>query len=205
MKVCIHWGLQAEVNTGFHWEGGKLLYSPLKVLVTFLSHTGCFLLSLLSLADNGHMGSSHSAEPLIQLVLGVVSKKNCYSRKPEIKGGIFTKCFRWIQQIQWQKYLSLLWKGSNLPPNHLLCKRPACYHSASETHVRDKIFKLSQIQASVISCSRFPEFAEFTDFNESWFLSWRSVSPSLYWEREEGGGGVTQWETDRRQKTMTDT
>ena len=33
------------------------------------------MLSLLSLADNGHMGCIHSVEPPIQAVLGVVSKK----------------------------------------------------------------------------------------------------------------------------------
>ena len=32
----------------------------------------------------------------------------------------------------------------------LLCKRPGCYHSTSKTHVRDRIFKLSPIHASVI-------------------------------------------------------
>ena len=59
----------------FHGMGSKFLYSPQKVLVTFLSYIGCFLLSLLSLADNGHMGCIHSMEPTIQLVLGVASKK----------------------------------------------------------------------------------------------------------------------------------
>ena len=44
------------------------------------------------------------------------------------------------------KKLSLLQKDSN--PSHLLCERPACYHSA--THMRDRIFKLSSIHASVI-------------------------------------------------------
>ena len=48
-----------------------------------------------------------------------------------------------------------------LPPSHLLCKRPACYHSTNTTHVRDRIFKLSPIHASVISI--FPEFAEFSE------------------------------------------
>ena len=48
-----------------------------------------------------------------------------------------------------------------LPPSHLLCKRPVCYHSASTTHVRDMIFKLSPIHASVIVS--FPEFAEFSE------------------------------------------
>ena len=33
---------------------------------------------------------------------------------------------------------------------HLLCKSPGCYHSASKTRVRDRIFKMRQIHASVI-------------------------------------------------------
>ena len=33
---------------------------------------------------------------------------------------------------------------------HLLCKRRGCYHSTSKTHVRDRIFKLNLIHASVI-------------------------------------------------------
>ena len=33
---------------------------------------------------------------------------------------------------------------------HLLCKRPGCYHSTSKTHVRDRIFKLRPMHASVI-------------------------------------------------------
>ena len=33
---------------------------------------------------------------------------------------------------------------------YLLVKRPGCYHSASKTHVRDRIFKLNPIHASVI-------------------------------------------------------
>ena len=33
---------------------------------------------------------------------------------------------------------------------HLLCKRPGCCHSPSETHVRDMILKLSTIHASVV-------------------------------------------------------
>ena len=48
------------------------------------------------------------------------------------------------------KYLSLQYKDSNLPPSPLLCKRPECCHSASKTHVRDRIFKFSPIQASLI-------------------------------------------------------
>ena len=33
---------------------------------------------------------------------------------------------------------------------HLLCRRPGCYDSASNTHVRNRFFKLSPICASVI-------------------------------------------------------
>ena len=33
---------------------------------------------------------------------------------------------------------------------HLLCKRPECFHSTSKTHVRDRIFTLNPIHASVI-------------------------------------------------------
>ena len=32
---------------------------------------------------------------------------------------------------------------------HLLCERPGCYHNASKTHVRHRIFKLSQNHTSV--------------------------------------------------------
>ena len=42
------------------------------------------------------------------------------------------------------------------------CERPRCYHSASEKHVRDRIFKLTPIHASVII--NLPEFAEFSEF-----------------------------------------
>ena len=63
---------------------------------------------------------------------------------------VFPECFHWIRWIQWQKYLSLQIKGSNLPPSHLLRKRPGCYHSTNKTHVRDRIFKLSPIHVYVI-------------------------------------------------------
>ena len=33
---------------------------------------------------------------------------------------------------------------------YLLCNKPGCYHSASKTHVTDRIFELNQIHASVI-------------------------------------------------------
>ena len=38
-----------------------------------------------------------------------------------------------------------------LPASHLLCWRPVCYLSASKTHVRDRIFKLIPIYASLNS------------------------------------------------------
>ena len=58
--------------------------------------------------------------------------------------GVFPKCFPWIQ---WQNiclYSKRTWTC------HLLYKRPGCYYSTSKKHVRDRIFKLSQIHASVI-------------------------------------------------------
>ena len=56
---------------------------------------------------------------------------------------IFPKCFQWIQ---WHKIFVI----KRTPTCHLLCKRAGCYHSASKTHVRDRIFKLNPIHASVI-------------------------------------------------------
>ena len=40
-----------------------------------------------------------------------------------------------------------------LPISHLLCLRPACYHSTSKTHVRDRNFNLNPIHASMIISS----------------------------------------------------
>ena len=48
-----------------------------------------------------------------------------------------------------------------LPTSHLLCQRPACYHSVRKTNVIDSIFKLNPIHASMIIS--FPEFAEFSE------------------------------------------
>ena len=48
---------------------------------------------------------------------------------------------------------------------HLFCKRPGCDRSDSNTHARDKIFKLRPIHASVIY--QVPKLAEFTEFNDS--------------------------------------
>ena len=45
---------------------------------------------------------------------------------------------------------------------HLLCKRTGCYHRASKTHVRDRIFKFMP-QWFI----RFSEFAVFTEFKEN--------------------------------------
>ena len=48
-----------------------------------------------------------------------------------------------------------------LPTSYLLCWRPACYHNASKTHVRDRNFKLNPIYTSMtISFPEFPEFSE---------------------------------------------
>ena len=44
-----------------------------------------------------------------------------------------------------------------LPASHLLCWKPAWYHSAGKTHVRDRNFKLNPIHALMIIS--FPEFA----------------------------------------------
>ena len=56
----------------------------------------------------------------------------------------FPKCFHWIQQIQGQKYVI-----KKAQTSHLSCKRPGCYQSASKTHVRYRIFKLSPVYASM--------------------------------------------------------
>ena len=45
---------------------------------------------------------------------------------------------------------------------HLLCQRPGCHHGASKTHVRDGIFKLIRMRASVIY--QIPKFAGFIEF-----------------------------------------
>ena len=70
----------------------------------------------------------------------------------------FLNVFHWIQRIQWQKNYDI----KRTRTWHLLCKRPGCYHSSSKTHVRDWIFKLTPIHASVII-----SFSEFTEFSES--------------------------------------
>ena len=46
---------------------------------------------------------------------------------------------------------------------YLLCNKPACYHSASKTHVKDSIFKLSGHFMHELFI-RFTEFAEFREF-----------------------------------------
>ena len=45
---------------------------------------------------------------------------------------------------------SNLYKGSNLPLSHLLCKRPGWNYNTGNTHVKDRIFKLRPIHGSVI-------------------------------------------------------
>ena len=73
-------------------------------------------------------------------------------------------------------------KRLKMSPSHLLCKRPGCYHSTSETHVRDRIFKLSPIHASVIY--QIPRihfsFQLFVlTFDVSWSLSCWGTKVSL--------------------------
>ena len=67
---------------------------------------------------------------------------------------VYTKCCHWI-------------RCKRTRTCHLFCKRPGWYHSTSKSNVweRERIFKLSLIHTSVIF--RFPEFTNFTEFNES--------------------------------------
>ena len=60
---------------------------------------------------------------------------------------VFPKCFHWIRWIQWQNICHYSKRAQTC---HCLCKRPGCSHRTSKTHVRDRIFKLNPIQASVI-------------------------------------------------------
>ena len=71
---------------------------------------------------------------------------------------VFLNVFSEFAEFSDKKF-SLQQKDSN--PSHLLCLRPACYQSSSQTHVRDKVFKLSSIH--VPGFIRFPEFAEFSE------------------------------------------
>ena len=61
---------------------------------------------------------------------------------------VFPKCFHWIRWIQLQIFVITV-KGIE-PAIHLLCQRSRCYHSASNIHVRDRIFQLISIHVSVI-------------------------------------------------------
>ena len=56
---------------------------------------------------------------------------------------IFPKYFHWIQ---W----NICHYSKRARICHLLCKRLGCYHHASKTHARDRIFKLSPVHSSVI-------------------------------------------------------
>ena len=61
--------------------------------------------------------------------------------------GVFPKCFQRIQWIQWQKICHY---SKRVRTCILLFERPGCYHRASKTHVRERIFKLTPIHASGI-------------------------------------------------------
>ena len=60
---------------------------------------------------------------------------------------VFPTCFHWICWIEWQK---VLYFEKTVRTCHLLCMRPGCHRRASKTQVRDGIFKLSPIHASVM-------------------------------------------------------
>ena len=59
----------------------------------------------------------------------------------------FSYMFHWIQRIRDK---NICHYNKRARTCHLLCKKPGCYHSTSKTHVRDRIFNMSPIHASVI-------------------------------------------------------
>ena len=59
---------------------------------------------------------------------------------------VLPKCFRWIQRIQWQKYNFL---NKFIWTYNLFCKRPGHYHSANQTEVTKRIFKLIPIHVFI--------------------------------------------------------
>ena len=61
------------------------------------------------------------------------------------------------ESVEFEKYFC----KSCIRTHYLLCSKPGCYHSTSTTHVRDRIFKLNPIHASMIII--FPEFTEFSE------------------------------------------
>ena len=73
------------------------------------------------------------------------------------------------------------------PTCHLLCKRPDAT-TAPARHIRDRIFELSPIHASMII--RFPEFSEITELNES-FAPFRRNSNGYYSQKID-----TSWRVD---------
>ena len=73
---------------------------------------------------------------------------------------------------------------------HLLCKRPGCYHSASKTHVRDRIFKLRPIHASLIIS--FPEFTEFSESSAPFRKNSIALLPLLCSEEKINSNDVSK-------------
>ena len=61
--------------------------------------------------------------------------------------GVFPKCFTEFAEFRDKNICHYSKRARTC---HFLCERPGCCHSASETCVRDRIFKLSPIHASVI-------------------------------------------------------
>ena len=75
----------------------------------------------------------------------------------------FDRCIFLVMYIIWQlnSVTKICHYSKRARTCHLLCNRPEYYHNTSKTHVRDRIFRLSPIHASMIF--RFPEFPEFSE------------------------------------------
>ena len=127
--------------------------------------------SVLNLLHYWHLllvGQKHLIVPFEKLVsLNFTFDKNA---RPAILSGAnlnrneFRKGMKFFLNVYSLKSLNLVTKVFFIKRAwtcHLLCKSPGCYQSTRKTHVRDRIFKFSQIHASVII--RFPEFAEFNE------------------------------------------
>ena len=92
----------------------------------------------------------------------------------------FLNVFTELAEFSDKRYVITVKGLEPLSARDLLCERPACYHSGSTTHVRDRIFKLSPIHASVII-----SFPEFSEFSESYFSFRKNYIGS---ERNPTGG-----------------
>ena len=66
---------------------------------------------------------------------------NVFTEFSELRTNIFV-----IKSNDWHLFIFV----KRVQTCHILCKRPGCYHSTNETHVKDRIFYLIPIHASVI-------------------------------------------------------